>query len=315
MTIPTPANSGRTGLAIAAALLCFSAGPIGIAVQKLLVATLSPFFIVAVQMTLGAAILWLIRLAFPARPVPRSAIAKGLALGVLHPGAFMIVYATASANLDSLTAVLLLAFVPALVAIGGRIALGEALKPAVMIGIIVCTFGLGVLAAGRESTGDTTALGLFLGLTGLAIAASGVIAARALNTGAILPWFLLAPLQVTGAAITSWLGVLATGVPIDASRITENAAAFAYLAIGMTATGYLTYNFAVSRLTTPTLGLLSATGPGIGAIAAAILFGTAITLSEAAGIAIILAGSALPPLWALFEKRTKSVTAPSRNEG
>ena len=91
---PSPAFGaapGPSALPVAAALFCFSAGPVGVAVQKLLVASFGPFLIIAVQMTLGAIVLWALRLAFPAATVPRSAVLKGLALGALHPGAFMIV--------------------------------------------------------------------------------------------------------------------------------------------------------------------------------------------------------------------------------
>lgn len=122
-------------VAIVAALFCFSAGPVGVVVQRFLVAEFSPFLIVAVQMTIGAVVLWGVRQEFPAAPVQRSAILKGLMLGLIHPGGFFFVYTAASGRLDSVTAVLLLALVPALVAVGGRLALKEELRPIVLLGI------------------------------------------------------------------------------------------------------------------------------------------------------------------------------------
>ena len=71
----------------------------------------------------------------------------------------------------------------------------------------------------------------------------------------------------------------------------------------MTATGYLAYNFVLSRLPTPTIGLLSAAGPGVGALAAALIFGTTIGPTAALGIAIILTGTALPSLWGAWTER------------
>lgn len=284
-------------LAVFAALFSFSAGPIGVVVQKWLVESFSPFLIVALQMTGGALVLWGIRgFAFPRVELPRSAILKGLGLGVLHPGGFMIVYTAASGRLDSVTAVLLLALVPALVAIGGRVALRETLRPIVLLGIVISLSGFVVLVSERELTGANEPMGFALGILGLMLASGSVIAGRALNTGAVLPWFLLAPLQVSGAAVVAWGGVLLTGASIEPKPIMESAGAFLYLALGMTAASYFAYSFALSRLPTPVLGLLSAAGPGIGALAAAIVFPTPVGTTAILGIATILLGAALPPI-------------------
>ena len=298
-------------VAIAAALFCFSAGPIGVVVQRFLVSEFSPFLIVAMQMTVGAAVLWLIRMAFPSAAVPRGSLLKGLALGLIHPGAFMIVYTAASGRLDSVTAVLLLALVPALVAISGRIVLKEELRPVLLVGIAISIAGLVVLVSERQVTGESSLLGFLLALLGLALASGAVIAGRALNTGAVLPWFLLAPLQVTGAAMAAWAGVLVTGAGVSLSAMTAYWEAFAYLALGMTAASYFAYNFALSRLPTPTIGLISAAGPGVGALAASLIFDTPIGTIGAIGIAIILSGAALPPAWGLVSRRRAKAAAPS----
>ena len=298
-------------VAVAAAFFCFSAGPVGVVVQRLLVGDFSPFLIVATQMTIGAATLWLMRMAFPVAQVRRIALLKGLALGLIHPGAFMIIYTAASGRLDSITAVLLLALVPALVAVGGRLILKEALKPVVLVGIAVSIAGLVVLASERQVTGENSALGFVLSIIGLLVASGSVITGRAFNTGAVLPWYLLAPLQVTGAAIIAWAGVVFTGVEVDLSAMIPHWQAFAYLALGMTAASYFAYNFVLSRLPTPTVGLLSAAGPGMGAVAASVIFATRVGPVEAAGIAIILAGAALPPIWGLISRQRGTGQAPS----
>ena len=294
-----------------AALFCFSAGPVGIAVQKLLVATFSPFLIIAVQMTAGAIVLWIILLLFRPRPVAWTALAKGLLLGVLHPGAFMILYTAASARLDSITAVLLLAPMPAAVAILGRLLLKEALRLTVAFGLAASLVGLLVLVSERQATGESEPLGYALGLLGLLTAASGVIWGRAMNAGTLLPWYLLAPLQVTGAAVAAWVGVLWFGVAVDLQAIAEQAVPFAYLAFGMTSASYLAYNYALSRLEAPQIGLFAAAGPGVGAIAAAILFGSTIGPVAAVGIVIVLAGAALPSLvtwWGRLRSRRTTDT-------
>lgn len=303
-------GSGIPVTAIVAALFCFSAGPVGVVMQRLLVAEFSPFLIVATQMSIGAVVLWLVRALFPAVQVPKSAVLKGLALGLIHPGAFMIIYTAASGRLDSITAVLLLALVPALVAIGGRLILKETLKPVVLIGIVVSIVGIVVLVSERQVIGENSVLGFALAVIGLTVASGSVIAGRAFNTGAVLPWFLLPPLQVTGAATAAWLGVVSTGVRVDLSAMIPHWQAFAYLAFGMTAASYFAYNFALSRLPTPTVGLLSAAGPGVGALAASVIFATRVGPVEAIGIAIILVGAALPPAWGLIARRRVDQTKP-----
>ncbi|MEM9797394.1 MAG: DMT family transporter [Pseudomonadota bacterium] len=302
--------AGGAVLGVLAAIFSFSLGPIGIVVQKWLVVSFSPFLIVAVQASGGALVLWAVRWAiFPRVTVPRSAILKGLALGALHPGAFMAVYTAASGRLDSVTAVLLLALAPAFVAIGGRLILRETLRPAVVVGIGISILGLVILVSERDATGANTAAGFALGCLGLILTSAAMITGRAFNTAAVLPWFLLAPLQVTGGAIVCWAGVVVTGATVDPSAIASEAVAFLYLVLGMTAVSYLAYNFALSRLTTPTLGVLAAGAPGIGAIAAAVLFETPIGPVAVAGIAIILSGAALPAAASLWSARRSAAAS------
>ncbi|MEL6452343.1 MAG: DMT family transporter [Pseudomonadota bacterium] len=313
---PQPAIAPGVALGIAAALVCFSLGPIGVVTQKHLVASFSPLVIVAIQSTGGALVLWAIRYsAFPKAPVPTSAVLKGLALGALHPGGFMVIYTAASARLDSVTAVLLLALAPAFIAIAGRLVLKETLRPVILVGIAVSLVGLTVLVSERESTGANTGLGFVLGVIGLGVTSATMIAGRAMNTGAVLPWFVLAPLQVTGGATLCWIGVRVTGAPVDPAALWAEAPAFAYLILGMTSLGYLMYNFSLSRLTTPTLGLLAAGAPGVGAIAAAIIFDTTIGSLAALGIATMLLGAALPPLWGLNQRRRHRRTGQAANQG
>lgn len=295
---------GGARLAMCAALFSFSAGPVGVVVQKWLVTAFSPFLIVALQMTGGAIVLWVVRhLAFPAVDLRRSAILKGLALGILHPGAFMIIYTTASARLDSVTSVLLLSLVPGLVAVGGRVILEETLRPVVLVGIAVSLIGLVILVSERDVTGANQPSGFALGIVGLAIASGSVLVGRAFNTGGVIPWFVLAPLQATGAGLVSCAGVAFTGAHISAAALAANASAFLYLVLGMTAASYFAYNFALSRLPTPMIGLLAATGPGVGAIAAAIIFATPVGPVALFGITVILSGAALPPFASVIAHR------------
>ena len=308
----SPRSANAAFLPTAAALFCFSAGPVGLVVQRYLVASFDPSTIVALQMTVGAAVLWIVRASLPRRVLPVSAYGKGLALGMVHPGGFMIVYAAASARLDSITAVLAVALAPGAVALLGRLALKEPLKPVVLVGLAVSFAGMVLLVSDRDATGENQLSGILLAAVGLSLAAGGVVIGRALNTGAVLPWFVLAPLQVSGAGLVAWVGVFLFGPPVSLGPVLADWAAFAYLALGMTAASYFAYNFALSRLPTPQLGLLAAAGPGVGAIAAAIIFDQSLSNLAILGIGVVLFGAALPSLKAiLMDRRHRGAPSPA----
>jgi drug/metabolite transporter (DMT)-like permease len=300
-----------------AALFCFSAGPVGVVVQTLLAARFTPFAIIAAQMTLGGLALWGVSLAVDRGASPRAASAKALLLGVLHPGAFMLLNVAAAARLDGVTTVLLLAVIPAATAVLARLALGERLRPPVVAGLAVSLAGLAVLAAEREAGGRSEPLGHLLALAAVACAASGVVAGRALNTADALPWHRVAAFQVTGGATAAWLGGLLFGFGADLRAAAALWPAFAYLALVMTAGSYLAYNFALSRIEVPRLSLYIAAGPAVGALAAVVLLGERLGPAGLAGVAVVLAGALLPLLAGPAEraKGGTALRAPPRGGG
>lgn len=287
-------------LPILGALFSFSAGPVGLVVQKYLVTSYAPPVIVLIQMSIGAAVLWLARLAFPPASVPWSSYAKGLTLGAVQPGLLMIILTNAGAYLDSITFVLLAALMPAVVALMGRLFLKEALDVWVVVGLVVSFLGMILLVIVRDATGANHPLGFALAAIGLTIGAAGITVGRALNTSATLPWFLLAPLQVTGACIAAWAAVLVFGFELPASVTSNDLVAFAYLGLGMTAISYFTYNFALSRLPVVHVGLIAAAGPGVGTVAAAVIFRQELEPLAYFGITVVLLGAALPALVGLL---------------
>ena len=283
-----------------AAAFCFSAGPVGLVVQKLLVATFSPFVIIAVQMIIGGCVLWFVSVLVSRARIPVSAVGKGLALGVMHPGGFMILHTAASARLDAITLVLLTALFPTLTAVAARLVLKEPLKPTIVAGLMVSLTGLIILVSDRQATGESTIAGYLLAAAGMACATAGIIAGRKFNTGTVLPWYRLAPLQVTGAALTAGAGVVLLDLGVDLSAIADHRVPFAYLAVVMTAATYLAYNFALSRVPVPWLSIYIAAGPAVGTLAAVIIFDDSLTGTAVLGVAVILFGAALPHLRTLL---------------
>jgi drug/metabolite transporter (DMT)-like permease len=198
-----------------AAVFCFSAGPVGVVVQKVLAEQFTPFAIVAAQMTLGGLVLWGVSVAIDRAAPPRAAAVKGLLLGAVHPGVFMLLNTAAAAQLDSVTLVLLLALFPAATAVLARVVLRERLRLPVAAGLAVSLGGLLVLVPQRQETGQSEPLGYLLALAAMACATSGVVAGRALNASAILPSHRVAALQVTGGAVVAGLGGLVFGFEAD----------------------------------------------------------------------------------------------------
>ena len=70
-----------------------------------------------------------------------------------------------------------------------------------------------------------------------------------------------------------------------------------------TAGGYFAYNFALPKMPVLQLGLISSIGPAAGAVAAAVIFDSPFGVRTAGGVVLIIAGTALPGLFALLRAR------------
>ncbi|GHC64197.1 DMT family transporter [Limoniibacter endophyticus] len=289
-----------------AAIFCFSAGPVGFAVQKYLAISLSPVVVIAVQMTIGAIILWTIAFMRTTQAVPLKTKLKAVGVGALHPGIFMIIFTTASRQMDGVTANLLAALMPAIVGFLARIFLAEPLKLSTLAGMAVSFAGLVLVISERKMTGESTLYGFLLAALGFSFAAAGQIAGRALHTRVQVPWQVVATMQVSGAAGIAWLSVFAIGAQLDLAAIASEWIAFSYIGAVVMAAGYAAYNFALSRLPILQLGLLAAIGPAVGAISAAIIFDSPMGLPTMAGILVIVTGTALPSLLG-FARHRQSV--------
>lgn len=161
-------NTPKSPAAVLAALYCFSAGPVGFAIQKYLTAWFSPASIIAVQMTIGAAALWAVMLSLPWQSVSLSDRLKPFAVGIIHPGIFMIIFTTASRSMDGVTLILLSAFMPAVVVgLAARVFLGEPLKATTFLGMVVGFAGLLLAISERQITGESSLAGYVTALLAL----------------------------------------------------------------------------------------------------------------------------------------------------
>lgn len=292
-------NPARSPAATLSAIYCFSAGPVGFAIQKYLTAWFSPAAIIAVQMTTGALALWAVMLLLPRQTVSLADRLKPFAVGIIHPGIFMIIFTMASRNLDGVTLILLGAFMPAVVGVAGRVFLGEPLKAITILGMGVGFPGLLLVISERRMTGENSLAGYVTALLALCLAACGQLIGRALHTRSTVPWTVVATMQVSGAATVAWVAAAASGSGIGADDVGEHWVAFAYIGLVATAGGYFAYNFALSKMPVLQLGLISSIGPAVGAVVAAVIFDSPFGLSTAGGVALIIAGTALPGLLAL----------------
>lgn len=290
--------------AVLAAIYCFSAGPVGFAIQKYLTAWFGPAEIIAVQMTTGAAALWAVSLFLQRRPVARAERWKPFAIGILHPGIFMIAFTAASRSLDGVTLILLSAFMPAVAGLAARLLLGEPLKATTFFGMGVGFAGLLLVISERQAGGQNSAGGYLTALSALGLAACGQLAGRALHTRSAVPWTVVATMQVSGAAAVAWAAALVTGFGMGLADAARHWPSLAYIGLVATAGGYFAYNFALSKMPVLQLGLLSSIGPATGAVAAAVIFDSPFGARTAAGVALIVLGTALPGLIALARGRT-----------
>lgn len=295
-------SSPQTSTATMAAIFCFSTGPIGFAVQKYLTSSFTPATIIAMQMSIGATILWCTLPLFPRQTISFVERLKPFAVGIIHPASFMIIFTAASRWLDSVTAILLSAFMPAVLAVLARIVLKETLKPSLLLGMGISFAGLLLVISERHVTGESNLVGYLLATFALSLAAAGQIIGRAIHTRSNTPWQIVATMQVTGAAVTAWMIVIVSGQTFHVQDIATHWIAIAYIGVIVSGMGYLTYNFALSKMPILRLGLLSSIGPASGAISASIIFNSPFGIKSAIGVAVIVFGTALPSLFKLYKQ-------------
>lgn len=295
----TPAGrlTGRELVGHVAQIVSTAAFAIGIMVQKDLTQYAPAADIVALQLTLSLAPMWLICAYLGHLPRRMSEIIPGLLWGCLTPGLVFLFASAGAARTDGVSIALIWGMAPLIVPFMGRLFLGERFHWTLPLGAVVAFAGIIVLTLNRQEIGAGDLTGNLLVGAGMLCASFGQIAGRHLNTRGA-PWFRIATLQVTGAAGIAWVAALYDGAlaipPLDDSAVLSQ---IVFLVLGMTLANFIGYNLALSRIPVAWISLYNSLNPIIGTIAAVIIVSALVRPFDIAGIVIIMAGVVLPHLW------------------
>jgi drug/metabolite transporter (DMT)-like permease len=258
-------KDGRYGL-LALAVLCVSVGsilvrlaeapPLAVAFYRIAFATL-----IVLPFTMGAA-----ARAWPALDARRRLVvaASGVALG-LHFGAWIasLAYTSVAAS------VLLVNTAPLFTLAFSRVALGEAVSPAVTLAMAVAFVGAACIAAADWSGAAGSLTGAVLALAGAITLSAYHVIGRGLRDALPLRAYVL--YVWAGAAATLGALVLAFGVSLELP-----ARAFGWLAalaVVPTVMGHGLVNVSLRRIPAPTVGLFLLGEPLGASLLAFALFG------------------------------------------
>jgi drug/metabolite transporter (DMT)-like permease len=307
MTIQ-PASQCRPRLAAreltghVAEILSVAAFAIGIIVQKDLARQIPAADVVALQLALATGPMWLICAVAGALPHRISEAVPGLLWGCITPGLVFLLASAGAARTDGVSVALIWGVTPLIVPFLGRLFLDERFHWTMPAGATVAFAGLLLLTFNRQTIGVGHLGGNLLVAAGMLAAAFGQIAGRRLNTSGA-PWFRIATLQVTGAALIASAVALSDG-RWEAPAVDDTAAMaqLAFLVFGMTMANFIGYNLALSRIPVAWISLYSSLNPAIGTAAAVVLLAALVRPIDIAGIAVVMGGVALPHVWRIARR-------------
>jgi probable blue pigment (indigoidine) exporter len=278
-----------------AQLVSISVWSVGLVVQKSLTPAAGPGGILAVQFLAAAGLLWAGLALRRALPPLAPASLLPVAWGMFAPGLVLILSIAGAARTDGVSLMLMWGLVPLLVPLLARLMLGEPLHWSFPVAGLVGLGGMALLAADRVALGVGDPLGNLLVLGGVVCAAFSQVIGRRLNTGR-MPWYQVATLQVTGAALAATVLMLAAGHAAPNPADVRQLGAVVYLVLGMTVVNFLAFNLALARIRAAWVSLYVCLSPAIGALAAAALLGTPLRPIDLVGIAVASGAVALPHL-------------------
>jgi drug/metabolite transporter (DMT)-like permease len=300
-TAPSPAHGvaapgGRALVGHAAQLCSVTSWATGLVLLQPLVAVLGFGHLVLIQMGAAALIMWPIVLAL-GRPVLdlRGALLR-LAFGALTPGCSMLLTAAGARLTDAVSIGVIWGLFPLIVPLLGRALLGERLLAGLYVGAVVAFGGVVALVGYRQSAGEATLVGNLLVFAAVFASALGQVFGRYINRNARQP-MVTAALQITGAALVAALAALILAPTLPDLRLPPRLLAeLAWLILVPTVVNLLAYNVALSRLPVGWISLYVSLIPAINALLSWLYLGEAVRPWEAAAIAVIVTGVALPSI-------------------
>jgi drug/metabolite transporter (DMT)-like permease len=259
----------------------------------------------AVRYAIGAALL--VAVARGRVPIPtRRQLARLALLAATGLAAFNLLVMAAEHSMDPGSVGVIVATVPVLLAIAGPLQARRRIDPRLLISAVVVAAGA---AAVQGAGGEMTALGL-------AAALGALLCEAAFSLVAVPLIGVLGPLGVSvwAAALAVPL-LLAGGLVMDGPQTmlavptADEAFAIAYLALAVTAIGFVLWYSAVQALGVERAGLFSGAMPVAALLCAAALGGSALTPGRLFGVLAVAAG--IVAGMAVSRRRAPTAEAPA----
>ena len=227
--------------------------------------------------------------------LPRPAVSWGVILAIglfINMGQFGFLFAAMEADASAGLASLLLQTQAPLTILLSALVFAERVRARQVTGIFIAMAGLGLV--GLSSGGSVTPLGLGLILCGALSWALGNLVLKRLKGISMLPVFVWASLVPPLPMLALSLGVEGPAPLATIAGLSAMAwGAVLYVAIISTAVGYSIWGALLSRHNAAAITPFALLIPVVGLAVAAVVLGERLTVMEAAGTIIILAGLAL----------------------
>lgn len=233
-----------------------------------------------------AALLWKRRLAIPRRVIPRLML-----LSVFQPGLYFLFESLGLERTSAASSAIIIAAIPAVVALASAFFLNERLSRRGWIGTLLSITGIGIITLFDRNAGTQDASlegNLFILLAVLSGAAYMLLSRRISRD--------LTPLQTTGyqmffATIFFLPGFIVQGDALMHTAVQwEILFAFGFLVLGATFAAFLSYNYALSRISAPKASIFINGIPVVTVIVGWIVLGEGVNWVQIGGGALAVGG-------------------------
>jgi drug/metabolite transporter (DMT)-like permease len=270
-----------------AALFVVAAWGVSFVATRIALVTFTPFAVVAVRLTLGAATLLAVARWGRFRALPgREAAGVTVLLGLIV-AAHLLIQAIGLEHTTAINTAWIIGFIPVVIALGARVFLGHRLAPLAWAGIVIASVGVLLVAAHDPPSFERARLGDLLQLGScFTWAAYTLVAVRPLQRWGSLP-MTVGPIAVAAAVL--WLatavgGHLLVGAPSPASL-----GAVLFLGVVCSGLAYLLWMRAVAEIGPARTGVYLYVEPFVTlAVAAAVLDEPVLANALAGGVAVLV---------------------------
>ncbi|AHC16797.1 DMT family transporter [Salinispira pacifica] len=233
-----------------------------------------------------AALLWKRRLAIPRRVIPRLML-----LSVFQPGLYFLFESLGLERTSAASSAIIIAAIPAVVALASAFFLNERLSRRGWIGTLLSISGIGIITLFDRNAGTQDASlegNLFILLAVLSGAAYMLLSRRISRD--------LTPLQTTGYQMFFATFFFLPGFIVQGDALMHTAVqweilfAFGFLVLGATFAAFLSYNYALSRISAPKASIFINGIPVVTVIVGWIVLGEGVNWVQIGGGALAVGG-------------------------